>query len=147
MSDIVLETSVAAKLYFAEPDSDRAAALLEAVNAQGRRFVAPVLLRSEMTNAVRRHMRSNRVSIAAASATLDAFLALPVVYFDEPEMYRQALALAAAYSLSTYDAHYVALAQMLTCDVWVADDGVLRAIAGRLIFVRPLASFTGELTG
>lgn len=147
MTDLVLETSTAAKLYFAEPSSDQAAALLAAAQSRRWRIAAPALLRSEMTNVVRGKMRAERLTLAQATARLDAFLALPVTYLDEPAIYRLALELAAAYSLSAYDAHFVALAQMLGCDVWVADDAMLRAVAGRLPFVRPLASFAGDLPG
>ena len=86
MSRIALEASVAVKLYFTEPDSERAANLLVATDVHGWRIAAPVLLRSEMTNAIRRHIRSDRLPVAEATAILDAFLALPITYFDEVEM-------------------------------------------------------------
>jgi predicted nucleic acid-binding protein len=57
-------------------------------------------------------------------------------------VYQQALAIAAAYGLpAAYDAHYVALAQHLDCDLWTDDQRHLCQLGGALPFVRPLANY------
>jgi len=40
-----------------------------------------------------------------------------------------------------YDAHYVTLAKMFGCDLWVYDQRLLRAVQGRFSFVRPIESY------
>lgn len=141
MSQIVVETSVVAKFLFEETDSDRAAQLFTDLTRLEWRITAPPLLRAEVTNVIRRRMRRERLPLAEALAILDDFLALSIVILDDPALYRQALILAESYSLSAYDAQFVALAQFLGCDVWVADAGLIRAIGGRLPFVKWIGDY------
>jgi predicted nucleic acid-binding protein len=61
---------------------------------------------------------------------------LPFEFHSQDELYRVALTLTERYSLSGFDAQYVALGQALGCDVWTDDQGMLGAIAGRLRFVK-----------
>jgi len=49
----------------------------------------------------------------------------------------QALALADALDLAaTYDAHYLALAEHLGCELWTDDQRLMRRVASSLPFVR-----------
>lgn len=75
-------------------------------------------------------------------ADLDLLLALPIQYLDLVETYPQALKLTRQFSLSLYDALYIALAQQLGCEFWTADERIVRALNGRLLFVRLLATYT-----
>lgn len=140
----VIDTSVFVKFLFVEENSDKAAMLLTDVVRGGWAIEAPVVVRSEMTSVVRKRMREDRLPLVQAQAILDQFLAIPMKVADEPALYRQALTLTEAYSLSAYDAQFVALAQVLGCNLWVADERLLRAVGARLPFVRRLGEYTGE---
>jgi predicted nucleic acid-binding protein len=144
-----VDSSVIGKLFFVEEHADRALALFQDADRSNEEILARHLLAAEFVNIVRRKMRREGVTLARASATIDEFLALPIEHHAEPDVYREAILLAERYSLSGFDAQYVALAQLAGCDLWVADEQMRGAIRGRLPFVKwigdyPLAGIPGS---
>ena len=135
---ICVDASVAVKWVLNEERSDLAIDLYEAVVQADRSIVAPPLLPLEVTNILRQRMRVNpEVSLADATAQLDDFLALPIDYHNPVGLHHQALVLADAFDLpATYDAHYLALAEHLGCELWTDDQRLLQQVAESLPFVR-----------
>jgi predicted nucleic acid-binding protein len=129
---------VAVKWVLNEERSDLAIDLYEAVVQADRSIVAPPLLPLEVTNILRQRMRVNpEVSLADATAQLDDFLALPIDYHNPVGLHHQALVLADAFDLpATYDAHYLALAEHLGCELWTDDQRLIRHVTNSLPFVR-----------
>ena len=139
---IVVDASVAAKWIFTEEYSAQARALLRATLQAAERITAPPPLPVEVTNIIRQRMRQETLSISEAQERLAAFLTVPLTLRAPRTLYRRALALAAQYDLSaTYDAHYVALAQVLDCILWTDDQRLLRALGGHLSFVHRIADY------
>jgi predicted nucleic acid-binding protein len=129
--NVVLDTSVILKLVFSEEYTDEASALItQLVQAQWN-IVAPGALHGGVTNAIRWRTRREGQPLSLAPARLDRVLQIPIGTYSLPTLYRSALVLAERYSLSTYDALYLALAEALNCDLWTGDERVLRALAGR----------------
>ncbi len=116
MTEFVVDASVAIMLLFPEPLSARAIALFRDAQRLGRRVVAPHVLPFEATNAIRRQMRRERLSLDEALESLEDFLTLPINLVIDHDLHRSALRLTEAHSLGGHDAHYVALAQRLGCD-------------------------------
>jgi predicted nucleic acid-binding protein len=143
VSRAVVETSVVVKVLFPEEFSDEATNLFNDVNEKGWQMYAPPLLSAEVVNAARRRMRREGLPLSRALRALEDYLSLPVVLVDEPDVFRRALTMADRYGFSAYDAQYVALADMLNCDVWTADEGLLRAAGGRLPFIKWIGSYAG----
>lgn len=139
--DLVLDASLAVKLLFDEQYSDATDALVSEARRLGGRIYAPPHMRPGLTNIIRRRMRVLRMPLATALSDLDRMLNLPIMIVDLPSLYPAALRLADAFSLSTYDALYVALAQALDCDLWTDDQRVLRAVAGGAPFVRWIGDY------
>ena len=117
---ICVDASVAVKWILEEERSDLALALYDAVVQAGQSIVAPPLLPLEMTNILCQRMRANpEISLTKATEQLDDFLALPIDYHNPMGLQHQALVLADALGLpATYDAHYLALAEHLGCELW-----------------------------
>jgi predicted nucleic acid-binding protein len=139
---ICADSSVAAKWSFVEEYSDEARALLRAALAQQEPIVAPPLLPSEVANVIRQRMRQGQVPLEEARALLAQFLALPIALQAPETLYDRALVLADEYDLpAVYDAHYVALAELLGATFWTADQRLLRTLGGRLPFVRSIADY------
>jgi len=132
-------------LILNEERSDRARALSEAIVQTGQPIVAPPLLPLEVTNILRQRMRAAAgLSLIDATGHLDDFLALPIEFRNPAGLHRQALALAAALGLpATYDAHYLALAEHLGCELWTDDQRLLRQVGNSLPFVRRLGDYAG----
>lgn len=139
---ISLDTTVVAKLFFDEDRADLARTLFAEAVRSNEPVIAPPLLPCELVSVVRREVRREGVPVAEASTILDDMLALPIDIQDEPELYRLALRLTERYSLSAFDAQFVALSEIAGCDLWL-DGWALAAIAGRLPRIRRLADYPG----
>lgn len=139
---IGIDASVAAKWIFTEQYSEQARALLRAALSAGERIVAPPLLPIEVTNVIRQRMRQEGLPLPEARQQLAAFLAIPVTLRAPRTLYRRALEIAQEHDLpAAYDAHYVALAERLRCVLWTDDQRLLRALGGRLTFVRSIVDY------
>ncbi|MBI2863437.1 MAG: type II toxin-antitoxin system VapC family toxin [Chloroflexi bacterium] len=139
---ISVDASLAAKWILAEAHSEQALALVSGCARSGDRMVAPPLLPFEMTNIVRRQMLRGGLSLAEARALLNEFSAFPVYITSAPLLSDRALTIAANYNLpATYDAHYVALAELLGCDLWTDDRRLLRLLGGALPFVKWIGDY------
>lgn len=141
MSRVGLDTSLIAKLLFPEAHSDQAAALATDIARLNWYRYAPLNLPAETSNVIRRRMRRQQLPMDAAIAALDDFLALPIVLVGGSDLFRAALRMTERFSLSTYDAQFVAVAQMVGCDLWTGDESMLPALNGRLPFVRWVGDF------
>jgi predicted nucleic acid-binding protein len=144
---ICIDASVAYKLVQYEELSDLAEALLSAATSAQQEIVAPPLLPIEMTNALLKRTRPpTRISLDEARRRLDWFFQIPIDIRNPDGLHDRALSLAHAYGLpAAYDAHYLAPAETLGCDVWTDDRRLLRTLAGRMPFVRALADYDGAL--
>lgn len=145
---ICIDASVAAKWVFEEEHYQEARALFRDSLTASERIIAPPLLPIEVTNIVRQRMRRVKppartpLSIAEAREALEHFLALPVELDLPYGLHQTALGLADAHGLpAAYDAHYIALAQMLGCEFWTADRNLATAVQDKLPFVRWIGDY------
>jgi predicted nucleic acid-binding protein len=140
----VVDATVVFKLSnTAERYSDKAFALFADMQRANDDIVAPTLIWFEVTNAIRKRLRRERLPLDAGLRYLSDSLTLPIVTLDPPGLHEEALRLTQQHSLGGHDAHYVALAQMFGCDLWVDDGRLLRA-ATALPFVRWIGSYAGR---
>ena len=142
---ICVDASLAVKWVLAEEHTPQATSLYRATLLAGEPIIAPPLLPIEATNILRQRMRRQPpLSQDDALRLLDQFLSFSVALRNPPGLHRLALKIAADYGLSAaYDAHYVALAQTAGCDLWTADQRLLRELGGRLSFVRAITEYQG----
>ncbi len=79
------------------------------------------------------------ISETSATEGIRTLLALPITMFDDDSLHESAAMIAHQFSLpATYDAHYLALAQHLSCAFWTADRRLVRAVQPNLPWVRLL---------
>lgn len=140
---ICVDASLAVKWVLTDEErADRALNLLRAQVLSRQEVIAPPLLYSEATNILRQRIRQQQLPIAWAMEMLDDFMALPIVLLSPTELFHEALWLAAAYDLpATYDAQYVALAQLSACELWTDDQRLIRQLQPSLPFVRAIGEF------
>jgi predicted nucleic acid-binding protein len=146
---IVLDASVAAKLILPEPHSNLAHALITDCAQATEPMLAPPLLAFEVANILRQRMVRQALPLVVADTLMADFLAYPIELVAPPGLHQRALAVADLYGLpAAYDAHYVALAQESSCDLWTDDQRLLRLLGGALPFVRGIATYQppGSLT-
>jgi predicted nucleic acid-binding protein len=129
---ICVDSSIAIKWFFTEPYSAQADSLLQAALARREPIVAPPLLQSEVMNMLRQQQRAGKLTLPEAHTILSRFLAVPISLRFPRRMYRRILELADQYALpAVYDAHYLALSELLGATLWTDDQRLLRLLAGR----------------
>ena len=116
------------------PETDR---LWEQWRAEDRGFVAPFLLRYEVTNALYRMRFAANIDDAQLQAGLRALIGMRVRLFTSDDLHVEAIAFARAYQLkAAYDAHYLALADRLGVELWSSDERLFNSVRHRLPWVR-----------
>lgn len=116
-AEIVLDASVAAKLFFLEAGSEaaRALALSEA------RLIAPDLLWAEMASIAARRVRVDGLDEARAGRAVSALDEIVAEFQPMAGLAEQAFTLSARHGVSAYDGAYLALAQQRGTVVVTAD--------------------------
>jgi len=115
--ELVLDASVAAKLFINENGSEAARALA----ATDARFLAPDLVLVELANIAVKRLRRGEISPKIAEHIIAGSRSLFRELASSDGLTRRAFVLATDHGLSTYDAMYVALAESRGCEL-VTDD-------------------------
>lgn len=103
----------------------------------GVRLHAPTLALYEVVNAIHQSRKAGLLADHAAARVIRSALEMPVTLHGDQELHRRALQVASRYRLpAAYDAHYVALAERLSVDLWTADARLVKALEDRLAWVR-----------
>lgn len=98
---------------------------------------APVLLRYEVVNALHKGWKEGVLSEAEARHALDDALGRPIVWHDDEDLHADALRIAGELALpAAYNSQYLALAERLGVELWTADAKLVKAVEGRLAWVR-----------
>ena len=119
---VVVDASIAVKWLVTEADSDVARALRETWRADGVQLAALPFLYNEVANALLGKVRREGLPEAEALLQVRRFATFSIDYIDFPELHHRALEL--AFQLrhpAAYDPSYLALAEHLGCEYWLAD--------------------------
>ena len=138
MSDeVAVDASLAVAWVVAEPLTAEARLLLLQWQRDGVRRVVPSWFACEVANALYKRVLRREIVLERAKASLVGLLSDVVVLDVEPALSTRALELAAAFGRSTsYDAHYLALAEHHGCELWTADEKFWNAVKGTFKRVR-----------
>lgn len=133
---LVVDASVALKLFVSEPDS----AAAEALYVSGEFFLAPDLVLAEVANGLWKLARRSELSEAQF---LEAIIKLPLVYGElvPLDMLLEAAAnIARDIDHPVYDCFYLALAEARAVPLVTADKRLVARVAGSRFapLVRPL---------
>ncbi len=127
---VVVDASLAFKWLVSEENSDRAQSISRSWANDGIQTVAPYLMPVEVANALHRRVARGELTVSDAVRLLEYLLASGIELRDEPGLNARALQLASRLQQgAVYDAHYLALADILGCEYWTADERFYRAAA------------------
>ena len=125
---VVVDASLAFKWLVKEIHTDQANDLGRLWNGQGTRIAAPYLMPVEVTNALHRRVARGELTVEAATQRMRSLLSSGLELHQPPQLHRRALELASQFRQgAAYDAHYLALAETLGCELWTADVRFYRA--------------------
>lgn len=127
---VVVDASLAVKWLVKEVYSDRAFMLADLWASQDIQPVAPHLMPVEVANVLHRRVIRGEIAPETAVRLMESLLASGIELREPRDLHRRALLLAARLRQNAvYDAHYLALAETLDCELWTADEKLYRAAA------------------
>jgi predicted nucleic acid-binding protein len=103
------------------------------------RLCSPPLFFAEVTSVIRERVYRSELDERRSRVLLDEAIQWPVMVWhnDNDVMQRRALEFATRFNRpKAYDAQYLALADLLGCELWTADQRLVNAVAGKLPWVR-----------
>ncbi len=140
-SPVCPDASLVVRLVQNDDPESAVARLWRRWHEDERPVVAPTLLYYEVSNALHRYVVHQALLPEEAKAFFDTVLKLRITIFGHTDLHRRALGLAGKLNLAaTYDAHYLALAEMFGAEFWTADRRLAEAVGAVLPWVHLLGS-------
>jgi predicted nucleic acid-binding protein len=144
-SPVCVDANIVVALVTAEAFSQRALALWTSWMTGENEPIAPWLLQFEVTSVMRRKVVRGSMQLEDAARSLREALALDIALIDRPGLSELAFEIADRLQQpATYDAHYLALAELLDCEFWTADERLYNAIRAQFPKVRWLGHFATD---
>lgn len=133
MKQICVDASFVLKLLLDEPDSPQAVAHWSEWIANDYEIVAPFHLVFEVVSVLRNNIYRKTISSQAGEKALAAFLAQDITLLHPPSLIEQGWLVATRLNRPTvYDAIYLALGELMECEVWTADRRLYNAAGATL---------------
>ena len=124
---VVVDATLAFKWLAQEEYSDRADALGRFWASRGTRRAAPYFMPVEVANALHRRVVRAEMSVHDGVRLIERLLSSGLELHETPNLHGRALEMAGRLNQgAVYDAHYLALAETLDCELWTADEKFFR---------------------
>lgn len=137
MDKVVVDASLALRWVLRDEKEARVDDLLYQWATSLTQMLVPPLFLSEVTNALYLSVRRHRLTREEARLVLETILQVGLEMIEPAGLYPRSLDLAAEYNLTNaYDAQYIALAQIENCELWTADERLVRAMKPSPSWVR-----------
>ena len=122
-SIVCADAGLALKLVLPEPDSKQARALWDEWHTSQTTVAAPSLWGYEVTSVIRNRVHRDIFPADQETAAVDTLHMLPVQILHPETLHRRASQLAQQFNRpAAYDAHYLALAEIIGCPFWTGDE-------------------------
>jgi predicted nucleic acid-binding protein len=136
----VLDASVAVKWVLAEVDSDKADALRDAFRSGIHDLIAPDVFPVEVGHAIAKAERRGIIDPPDGSLFLaDVLTTIPHLRASLP-LLSQAFSIASSERIGVYDCLYVALADQQQCELFTADERLVKLLQKQFPFILPLSA-------
>jgi predicted nucleic acid-binding protein len=136
-SPVCVDASFVIKLGIPETESDQVEDLWREWHHEGREIVAPHLLHYEITSVICHAVYRSRITLEEGLQVLEHLLALPIRLLTPEKLHMTAYKIAAELGQpAAYDAHYLALAQNLSCELRTGDKKLYRKVREKMPWVR-----------
>lgn len=142
---LVIDANVAVKWVVAEQDSSVADSLYRDAEAAGRQIFTPLHFNAEVANAVWRKVTRGLLTFDEGLAALAALQEYRTLGISPAGLLPRSFEVARALRYAAvYDCIYVAVAELVGCELWTADGGLANAAAaaGLSVRVRLLSTYS-----
>lgn len=133
-SNIILDSSVVAKWFFPEVESEIALAIKKDFSANKISIAVPLLIYWEISNLLKTATKRLRLNQKGAVRAYGAFLKLNFVVYSSAELMKNTLKNAIEFDISSYDASYIALANLLQIPFYTADRKLMNKVDSKFVF-------------
>ena len=114
----VVDASLAVKWLVSEIHSDKAFALARSWVSDEIQLAAPYLMPVEVSNALHRRVARNELTVGIAARLMETLMASGIEFWETAYIHSKAIEMASRFRQNaTYDAHYLALAETLNCEL------------------------------
>ena len=119
---VCVDASVAAKWVLPEDDQELANRLLRDARDSATLLIGPPHLAVEVASAVYKRLHSGELTVEETMRLIGEFQQIPIVLASPPGLSALAIELSSSFGWSLpYDGFYLALGEIVDCDVWTAD--------------------------
>jgi len=140
---VVVDASVALKWVLIEEYTRTALMFYRDMKNRAVDIVTPPNYEAEVTNGVWRRVARGLVTFQEGLQLLDALQEFPTISTTMPDLFHRAFQLSQrTQRAAIYDQLYVALADVLGCDLWTADGGLVNSFAPLGFPVRLLSTYS-----
>lgn len=141
-SPVCVDASLVVALVTPEVQSEKAIGLWGEWMRSGVKIIAPPLLRCEVASALWRKVVRSVMELEDARLCLQEALSLDIEFLDPPELPLRAFQLAARFRRpAAYNAHYLALAELMKAEFWTADERLCNAVRKEFPHIRWLGDY------
>jgi predicted nucleic acid-binding protein len=120
---VVIDASLAAMWAIPEVYTNQALTLANQWAQEETQLIAPCLMLTEVTNAFYKRVVRGDIGVTAAIEALHVVMEFGIEIREEPGLHSQAIKLAHQLKRpTTYDCHYLALAEIHHCALWTGDE-------------------------
>ena len=140
---VVVDASLAVKWLVEEDDSDKAHAILQSWVAQDTTRIAPHLMPFAVANALHRRVMRGELDVGDSTRMIARLLESRLELHQPLGLHVRALQLASQLKQdAAYDAHCLALAESVGCELWTADERFYRAASPNVDNLRWIGEFS-----
>lgn len=141
-SYVCVDASLLIKLVIPEPYTEQADNLWQAWIQKDIQAIAPPLLRYELTAILRKKVYRQQLTEMEADAAFVEAMALEVELVSPDELHKRAWSLARRFNQpTTYDSHYLSLADIFTVPFWTADERLFNGLHSQLNWIHWLGAY------
>lgn len=106
---------------------------------ENARIVAPRLLYFEVTNVVHRRYLQGALTASKADEAIDIAIGLPIEIVDAVSLHHRSLEISRRFNRpAAYDAHYLALSELVDAEFWTMDKRLYNSVQHHLPWVKLL---------
>ena len=139
---VVVDASLALKWLVREVHTDKALAILRVWQDEEVILAAPHLLPFEVSNALHKRVTRGELSVQGASDLIGNLIASQIELHQPWNLHGKALETASRFrQAGAFDAHYLALAESLDCELWTADENFYQSVRRDIGNVRWIGEF------
>ena len=138
---VCIDASLALTWLLPAEQTETANALRQKWDGEDIQLISASLFHAEVTSVLREQVYFSKLLSEEGEEAFELYLGIGVRCIDTPEVQKRAWRLAKRFNLPrTYDMQYLAVAELMSCELWTADRKLVNSLRGKV----PRVKWLGE---